>query len=223
MGRTTPRSDLLRMYDDLLAAYGPQQWWPADTPTEVVIGAVLTQNTAWTNVEKAIASLRKAGALDLPHIAALDEAELAALIRSAGTFRIKARRLQALARWVVDEHGGDLTRALSGPTAEVRQRLLQLHGVGPETADAILLYAGNHPVFVVDAYARRVLRRHGLLTDAAAYDVVQAYFEQRLPRDAQLFNEYHALLVEVGKRHCRAVARCTGCPLAHWPHNEANT
>jgi endonuclease-3 related protein len=185
----------------------------------VAIGAVLTQNTAWVNVERAIAALKRAGCVDFGRIAALDEAALGELIRSAGTFRVKARRLQALAAWVLGR-GGTIEAALRGETAEVRASLLAVPGIGPETADAILLYAGGHAVFVVDAYARRVLRRHLLIEGNEPYAVVQAKFERALPRDRQLFNEYHALLVEVGKRHCRARARCAGCPLETMPHDE---
>lgn len=210
---------LQQFHDALAEAYGPRGWWPGDSPTEVAIGAVLTQNTAWRNVERAIAALKAADCLHFGRIAGLSEEALGALIRPAGTYRVKARRLAALAAWVAGR-GGTIEAALAGETGAVRASLLEVSGVGPETADAILLYAGGHAVFVVDAYARRVLVRHGLLRGGERYGEVQAAFERALPRDARLFNEYHALLVEVGKRHCRARARCAGCPLERWPHDE---
>ena len=221
MGESPDRHLLLEMYDALYAAYGPQHWWPADSPTEVVIGAILTQNTAWTNVEKAIRSMKAAGCLDLDSIHAMDLEALGEVIRSAGTYRSKARRLKAFARWLMTEHGGGLTGALSADLSRVRHALLAIAGIGPETADAILLYAAGRATFVVDAYTKRVLRRHRLISGGASYDVVKAVFEQALPHEVQLFNEYHALLVEVGKKHCQARAACTGCPLEHWPHDEA--
>jgi len=206
------------MYDTLRKAYGPQGWWPAETPTEVAIGAILTQNTSWKNVEKAVAALKKAGLLDFRRLNAIAEAGLAEIVRPAGTYRVKAGRLKALAAWVCHRSGGCLEDALKGHMPDVRRDLLSIHGIGPETADAILLYAGNHATFVVDAYTRRVLRRHGLVADTADYAEIQSRFERELPRDAGLFNEFHALLVEVGKRHCRARAHCDKCPLSPWPH-----
>ena len=214
-----PDGVLHEVYERLHAAFGPQRWWPGDSPTEVAIGAVLTQNTAWTNVEKAIIALKQRGCLDFARIRGLDEDDLADIIRSAGTFRIKARRLRALADWV-HRRGGTIEAALKGETARVRKSLLGVDGIGPETADAILLYAGGHAVFVVDAYTRRVLRRHGLLGGDDSYADVQGMFAGALPRDAVMFNEYHALLVAVGKQHCRALAKCDGCPLEHLPHDE---
>jgi endonuclease-3 related protein len=181
---------------------------------------VLTQNTAWGNVEKAIARLKEADALSFARIDGLSEADLGMLIRSAGTFRVKTRRLKALATWVMARGGGEIERALVGDKRhELRTELLAIHGIGPETADAILLYAGEHASFVIDAYTHRVLRRHRLADADATYAELQATFEAALPADVPLFNEYHALLVEVGKRHCRAKARCDGCPLADMPHD----
>jgi endonuclease-3 related protein len=214
-----PADTIVQIHDMLFAAYGPQGWWPGETPTEVAIGAVLTQNTAWGNVERAIAAMKRVGCLDFALLDALGEDELGAVIRSAGTFRVKARRLKALATWVMSR-GGSIESALRGETAEVRASLLAVAGIGPETADAILLYAGGHAVFVVDAYTRRVLRRHHVLDGDEAYVRVQEVIENALPRDADLFNEYHALVVEVGKRHCRMQARCAGCPLEGMPHDE---
>ncbi len=209
---------LKRLYDVLWEAYGPQGWWPARTPTEVAIGAVLTQNTSWKNVERAIAALRAAQLLDFRRLHQVEEANLAECIRPAGTFRVKARRLKALAAWVWHRGGGSLEAALRGNGRAIRADLLRVPGIGPETADAILLYAGGHAVFVVDTYTRRILIRHRLVEPQATYEMIQGRFERELPADAQVFNECHALLVELGKRHCRASAQCEGCPLESWPH-----
>ena len=209
------------IFDRLFAAFGPQHWWPAHTPTEVAVGAILTQNTAWGNVEHAIRNLKQARALSWRKLHALTEAELAELIRPAGTYRVKAARLKALVDAVCTQYGGSLARLLTGELDQVRARLLALHGIGPETADAILLYAGGHPSFVVDAYTKRILRRHFLIDGKAGYEEVRRRFHEALEPDPVLFNEYHALLVELGKRHCRARARCMGCPLADLAHDEA--
>jgi len=210
---------LKRVYDVLLHAYGPQHWWPAKTPTEVVIGAILTQNTAWRNVERAMENLRQAGCLTWESLGRMSEDRLAELIRPSGTFRVKAARLAAFVRVLREGYGGSLDRLLAGPLDEVRRRLLTIHGIGPETADAILLYAGGRPAFVVDAYTRRVLRRHFVTAGRADYETAQRLFQEALPPDAAVYNEYHALLVAVGKRHCRALADCEGCPLAPMPHD----
>lgn len=204
--------------------FGPQFWWPAQTPTEVVIGAILTQNTAWTNVERAIAKLREAGCLSFDRLHALSEPELSELIRPAGTYRVKARRLKTFVDALYRDHDGSLAAMLGGPLAQARARLLALHGIGPETADAILLYAGGRPSFVVDAYTLRILRRHHLIdrpkAKDAAYEATRRLFHESLPPDAAMFNEYHALLVQLGKRHCRVRAQCERCPLADLPHDE---
>ncbi len=210
---------LRAMYDALRNRYGPQHWWPARTPFEVVVGAVLTQNTNWTNVEKAIARLADAAALDPHAIDGMEPARLAELIRPAGYFNVKARRLKNLVGWMVAEFDGDIERMRSEPPGTMRRRLLAVNGVGRETADSILLYALGHPRFVVDAYTFRVAARHGLIAAPADYDELQAVFEDRLESDAALFNEYHALLVRVGKEQCRPRARCQGCPLERFPHD----
>jgi len=194
--------------------FGELAWWPAETPLEVCVGAVLAQNTSWAGAEKALANLRSGGLLgDARAMLALPEARLAALIRPAGTFRVKARRLRALLSWLVERGGGDPARALRGETAALRGELLRVHGVGPETADAILLYAGGHAVFVVDAYARRVLGRHRWFDPGAGYEEIRAFLEGSLPRDPLLYNRFHAEIVTVGKEHCRPSPRCEGCPL----------
>jgi len=207
------------MYRRLLRAYGLQDWWPARTPTEIVVGAILTQNTAWTNVQRAIANLRQARALSWKALRDLSEAELAELIRPSGTYRVKAARLLAFVATLGHEHGGSLESLLDGDLEAARRRLLAIHGVGRETADAILLYAANRPTFVVDAYTKRILRRHHMIEAGADYESVRELFQISLPADAALFNEYHALLVAVAKKHCRSRAACDGCPLAALPHD----
>jgi len=211
------------IYDRLMSAYGRQGWWPGDSDTETVVGAILTQNTAWTNVERALANLRKASAVDWAVLRDLSDAKIAEMIRPAGTFRVKTLRLRAFVSTLWSQHAGSLGNMLSGDLAEVRNRLLAIHGIGPETADAILVYAGHRPSFVVDAYTRRVLRRHGLVTpdESRSYEIVQRVFHRSLEPDAEMFNEYHALLVKVAKRHCRNRATCAGCPLVELPHDES--
>jgi endonuclease-3 related protein len=207
------RRRLLRLYDRLHRRYGPQRWWPARTRFEVVVGAILTQNAAWRNAERAIARLRAADALDLAAVLALPPARLAALLRPSGTFRLKARRLRAFARHVSRRHGGRLGRLLARPLPALRAELLEIPGIGPETADAIALYAAGRPIFVVDAYTRRILARHRLVRPDADYAAVQTFVMTHLPHDPALFNELHALLVRVGKEYCRRQPRCAVCPL----------
>lgn len=207
------RRRLLRLYDRLHRRYGPQRWWPARSRFEVVVGAILTQNAAWRNAERAIARLRAAGVLDLRGVLALPSARLPLLIRPSGTFRVKARRLRAFARHVARCHRGRLGRLLALPLPALRVELRGIAGIGPETADAIALYAAGRPIFVVDAYTRRILARHRLVAPDADYATVQTRFMAHLPHDPGLFNEFHALLVRAGKEHCRTRPRCEGCPL----------
>jgi endonuclease III related protein len=207
------RRRLLRLYDRLHRRYGPQRWWPARARFEIVVGAILTQNAAWRNAERAIARLRAAGALDVQTVLRLPSARLAALLRPSGTFRVKARRLRAFAAHVTRRHGGRLARLLALPLPALRDELRGIPGVGSETADAIALYAAGRPIFVVDAYTRRILARHRLVAPDADYAAVQALLMTHLPHDPALFNEFHALLVRVGKEHCRTRPRCEGCPL----------
>lgn len=210
---------LLELYDRLLAAYGPQHWWPGDGPFEVMVGAILTQNTSWSNVEKAIANLASAGALDPRVLLELPPARLATLLRPAGFFNVKTRRLRSFLRWFEDRHGSSVEALRDQSLSSLREELLSVKGIGPETADSILLYALEKPSFVVDAYTYRVLRRHRLVGEDASYDELKALFEDNLPRETPLFNEYHALLVRLGKESCRAKARCEGCPLEPLPHD----
>jgi len=205
----------LRPFDLLLARHGPQHWWPGETPFEVMVGAVLTQNTAWTNVEKAIANLKRADALSCPAILALSDAALADLIHPAGFFNVKSKRLKALCRFLDERDVADApeTLAARGPLAGLRHDLLAVHGIGEETADSILLYALNLPSFVVDAYTRRAFGRLGLLRGGERYTEVQRRFESQIPREVGLYKEFHALIVQLGKQHCRPKPRCADCPL----------
>ncbi len=209
----SPRARLRRIYRALLQRLGPQGWWPARSRVEVLVGALLTQNTAWKNVEKAIVELRRRRLLTLRALAALPRPLLARAIRSSGYYNMKARYLKGLARHIVTRYGGNLRAMFRRDLAALREELLTLPGIGEETADSILLYAGDHPVFVVDAYTKRILSRHGLLHTHATYGDTQHLLTAALPRDATLYNEYHALLVRVGKEYCRAVPRCEICPL----------
>lgn len=212
-------------YQRLFDAYGPQGWWPAATRDgvadawEIAVGAVLVQHTSWKHVVRAIGALEAASVVSPAAIDAIDDGSLAALIRSAGPPRVKARRLKSLARFVVERCGGSIETLLEGVdkrrvALERRRQLLTVHGVGPETADAILLYAGGAPLFVVDAYKRRVMRRHGWGDSTAKYDEVATFWRRRLPVDTRVYAEAHALLVKVGVEHCRSPQpRCEGCPL----------
>ncbi len=207
------RARLLDIYQRLLAAFGPQHWWPGESPFEVAVGAVLTQNTAWRNVERAIDNLKRAGCLAPEPLLALSHEELAELLRPAGYFNVKARRLRNLLRHLHD-HGGEITTYLNGDLATRRAELLEVNGLGPETVDSILLYAGNRPTFVCDAYTRRLLTRHGLIDEGATYEAMRALFMDHLPEEVALYNEYHALIVRTGYHHCKPRPRCERCPLA---------
>jgi len=205
---------LTSYYEAMLAAFGPQGWWPARTRFEVIVGAILTQNTAWTNVERAIKELKAAGLLrpEAMHKATL--AQIARRIRSAGYFNVKARRIKNFTDHLFERHGGSLNRLFKADSAALRATLLGVNGIGPETADSISLYAALRPEFVVDAYTRRIFSRHGLVRDGAGYDEVKALFTGRLPRDAALFNEYHALIVVTAKEFCKSRKPvCEACPL----------
>ena len=205
---------LRAIYGFLKRSFGPQYWWPAKTPFEVTVGAILTQNTAWTNVEKAIASLRSAGQLSLSALSGLPRKRLARLIRPAGYFNVKAVRLQAWTRYLRAKGCKTDLKPLRGvPTEKLRHEMLEVKGIGPETADSILLYALDRPVFVVDAYTKRVLSRHGLLDERASYGETQDLFIRSLKPSVGLFNEYHALLVALGKDYCRPRPKCAECPL----------
>ncbi len=214
----TTRELLLEIYHLLLDFFGPQHWWPGETPFEVAVGAILTQNTSWTNVAKAIANLKTAGGLDPTKLHEMDPEQLELLIRPAGYFRVKAKRLKNFINWLCDHHGGDLKNLESINTTRLRQELLDISGIGPETADSILLYALNRPIFVVDTYTARVMVRHGLIGPDLDYQQLQDLFMFNLEPDAALFNEFHALLVMTGKDYCKPHPKCSPCPLASLPH-----
>jgi endonuclease-3 related protein len=207
-------STLTDVYHRLLERFGRQGWWPAETPLEVMVGAVLVQNTAWRNVEKAITNLRDAGMLDAPRLAKIHAEELAELIRPAGYYRVKAGRLQNLMLLVAERYDGSVERMFATDPSALRGELLAVRGIGPETADSILLYAGNLPFFVVDTYTHRVLARHSWIDFEADYDALQFHCTAELPHDVAVYNEMHALLVELGKSHCKKKQpQCDGCPL----------
>jgi endonuclease-3 related protein len=206
--------DLRAYYDILLAAHGPQHWWPGRTRFEIIVGAILVQNTSWTNVARAIENLRRAKLLTPRAIESVPAPRLARLIRSSGYFRQKTNKLKNFVRFLRRDYQGSLAKMFRAPAATLRDQLLSVHGIGPETADSILLYAGNHSVFVVDAYTRRMLERHGLVSARFSYEDVRELFERNLPPDATLYNEFHALIVHTGKHFCRPrEPRCGECPL----------
>jgi endonuclease III related protein len=209
----TPRS----YFDALLAAHGPQHWWPGRTRFEIIVGAILTQNTSWTNVERAISNLRTARMLSPQAIRRVRSTRLAQLLRPSGYFRQKTKTLKSFVNFLYDSYGGSLSRLFAAPTAVLRDQLLALRGIGPETADSILLYACKHPVFVVDAYTRRIFERHAQVHAKLTYDEIRRMFESSLPADRQLFNEFHALIVHVGKNYCRPNhPRCSQCSLSRF-------
>jgi len=204
---------LMKIYRTLYQAYGPMHWWPGETPFEVMVGAILTQNTAWTNVEKAIQRLKEKRVLSSGGIHRLEKSQLASLIRPSGYYRIKADRLKAFVDFFFENYGGRVERMRNGDLGTLRQKLLGVKGIGPETADSILLYSLRKPIFVVDAYTRRVLSRHKLVPDDAPYEEIQKLFMDLLPLDEKMFNEYHALFVHLGKTMCKKIPRCESCPI----------
>ncbi len=201
------------IYHRLLARFGPQHWWPADEPFEVIVGAILTQSAAWSNVEKAITNLRGAGALSPRALRKLPRAKLAELVHPSGYYNAKALKLKGFAYWLGNHYDDDLDRLFALDAEEMRQQLLSVHGIGPETADSIILYAAGKPIFVIDAYTRRIISRLGLAPEKDSYAGYQALFMENLPPDAQLFNDYHALLVCQGKNVCRRQPLCGECCL----------
>lgn len=208
------------MFDLLLDHFSPQNWWPGETSFEVMVGAVLTQNTNWKNVEKAMANLKKEDVLTFKSLHAMPLSRLAEQIRPAGYYNIKAKRLRNLTTFIQERYGGDLEAMLRADTGSLREGLLSIKGIGPETADSILLYAANQPVFVIDAYTYRILSRHGMAGEEATYDELQSLFMDHLPDDPGLFNEFHALVVRTGKDFCRKTPLCRDCPLRSWGPSE---
>lgn len=194
--------------------FGPQGWWPGDSPFEIMVGAVLTQNTNWENVRKAIANLKEAGMLSFSALSTLPIDELARLIQPSGYFNIKAKRLMNLLVMLSERYEGRLELLLAEELTVARDALLSVKGIGPETADSILLYAANHPIFVVDTYTHRIFSRHHLIPEESDYHSLQEEFHDRLPAQSALYNEYHALIVALGKEYCRKKnPRCSQCPL----------
>ncbi len=207
---------LLDMHQLLLRHFGPQEWWPGETTLEIMVGAVLTQNTSWTNVEKAIRNLKDHGLLSLKALNTITLDALAQEIRPSGYYNIKAKRLKNLIRLFFEQYGGSLESLSSVDTGDLREHLLAVNGVGPETADSILLYSLQRPVFVVDAYTHRILLRHGMAEEQMEYHELQELFMDNLPEDVDLFNEFHALIVMAGKEYCKRKPLCHACPLGHW-------
>lgn len=204
---------LQNIYRQLINYYGPQHWWPAHEPFEVMVGAILTQSAAWVNVEKAIANLKAAKALSPKSLRQLSLSEAANLIHPCGYYNAKALKLKSLAHWLGEYYNDNLNKLLANDTERLRQELLSIHGIGQETADSIILYAANKPIFVIDAYTRRIINRIGLAPASNSYTAYQALFMGNLPTNAQLFNEYHALLVCLGKNVCRNRPLCQQCCL----------
>lgn len=204
---------LQTIYQTLYKAFGPRHWWPGDTPFEVIVGAILTQNTSWKNVETAIKALKANRLLDPLKLLKVDEGILANTIKSSGFFNIKATRIKHFIRFLFEHYQGRLDNMFSEDLMPLREKLLTINGIGPETADSILLYAGGKPIFVVDAYTKKILVRHHLISKAAGYDETQAIFMENLEKDVPMFNEYHALLVYVGKYFCKRIPLCEDCPI----------
>ncbi len=207
---------LLKIYNSLYNYFGPLNWWPGDTPFEIMVGAILTQNTSWSNVEKAINNLKKEYLLEPQNLYRINQEELAQLIKPSGYYNIKAQRLKNFVTFFVEEFEGSVKKMFSGDSEELRKKLLRVSGVGPETADTILLYAGEKPFFVVDAYTKRIFSRHKLISEDASYHQIQEFFIRNLDSDVELFNEFHAQIVMLGKTICTSKnPDCSKCPIAY--------
>jgi endonuclease-3 related protein len=213
------KSERIRgFYDALYRKYGPQGWWPADNELECVLGAILTQNTAWKNVEKALGNLKERNLISIEKLALIPTSSLAILIRPSGYFNQKAIKIKSFINFLIENYDGSLEKMFDEEGQKLREELLKVKGIGPETADSILLYAARKPVFVVDAYTHRILSRHGLIPVETRYQEIQELFMDSLAEDVQVFNEYHALLVRLGKELCKKSPLCAGCPLEYDPH-----
>lgn len=210
---SSSKKKLMEIYDKLYASFGPQHWWPADDSFEVIVGAILTQNTSWKNVEKAIRNLKEKSLLSPQGLKGIAEPELAILIKPSGYFNQKAKKLKVFMKFFFDDYGGDLKAMFAEELYPLRERLLHLKGIGPETADSILLYALEKPIFVVDTYTYRLCSRHNLVAEDSSYEQIQELFMDNLPSDVQLFNEFHALIVRMGHNYCRRTPVCDDCPL----------
>lgn len=207
---------LMEMFKTLLKSFGPQHWWPGETDLEIMVGAILTQNTNWNNVEKAIDNLKTRDRLSLPALKKVGIHELAQDIMPAGYYNIKAKRLKNLIEYINSCYGLDMARISREETSRLREALLSVNGIGPETADSILLYAFDRPVFVIDAYTFRILNRHGMADEQESYYDLQSVFMDNLPEDSKLYNEFHALIVRTGKEFCKKKPLCKKCPLKQW-------
>ncbi|MFH1626222.1 MAG: endonuclease III domain-containing protein [Pseudomonadota bacterium] len=207
------KEELMLIYQELYDSFGPRKWWPGDTSFEVIVGAILTQNTSWANVEKAIDRLKKGELLDPEGLYRIEEPMLAEAIRPSGYYNVKARRLKKFVDFLFEEYGGDLSLMLSEDVEPLREKLLGINGIGPETADSILLYAGGKLIFVVDAYTKRVFSRHNFVPVTTTYHEIQDLFMKNLPEDVELYNEYHALIVYLGKNLCKRKPNCPDCPI----------
>jgi endonuclease-3 related protein len=210
---------LMEAYRRMFNCFGPRNWWPGDSPWEVMLGAILTQNTAWGNVERAIDNLKTHGLLSATAVADAPLEQLTQLIRPSGYYRQKAKKLKALVEFFKQEYAFSIVKMRGEELPILRNKLLGIFGVGPETADSILLYALDKPVFVVDAYTKRIFSRHGFFPEDYTYRQIQEFFEERLPTEVKLYNEYHALIVYTGKGYCRVTPRCGDCPLAGFPED----
>jgi endonuclease III related protein len=206
----------MEMFHLMFERFGPQHWWPGDGPFEMMVGAILTQNTSWTNVEKAIGNLKRMSLLSTEAMHDISKEKLAEYIRPAGYYNIKAARLKNLVNMLEDNYEGDISRLFDEGTDTQREALLSVKGIGPETADSIILYAANRPVFVIDAYTYRILNRHNLADEQVTYDEMQELFMSNLEQDHELYNEFHALIVKTGKLYCRKTPKCDECPLNGW-------
>ncbi len=210
---TATGKTLMEIYDLLFSAFGPQDWWPAETELEMMVGAILTQNTSWNNVEKAIQNLRERDLLSITKLSQTPASTLTGYIRPAGYYNVKVRRLKNLLKLIEDKYNGDTKGLFSLDTDTIRKELLSVKGIGMETADSIVLYGAGRPLFVVDAYTHRILTRHELIDEEAGYHDLQAFFMDNLPPDVELFKEFHALIVKTGKDFCRRDPLCSPCPL----------
>jgi endonuclease III related protein len=210
------QNKLMEMFRLMFERFGPQHWWPGDGPLEMMVGAVLTQNTNWINVEKAIINLKRMNLLTIEAIHKISKEKLAECIRPAGYYNIKAARLKNLINMLEDKYEGDISGLFNESTDVQREALLSVKGIGPETADSIILYAASRPVFVIDAYTYRILNRHNMADEQASYDEMQEMFMSNLEPDHELYNEFHALIVKTGKLYCRKTPKCDDCPLNGW-------
>jgi len=204
---------LMKIFNLLLSSFGPQNWWPAETELEMMVGAILTQNTSWNNVEKAILNLKEKSLLSIRKLSQIPASILAEYIRPAGYYNLKVKRLKNLIHFIVDRYNGEIKTLFSLDTETIREELLTVKGIGLETADSIVLYGAERPIFVVDTYTHRILIRHGLIEEEAGYNDVQSFFMDNLSHDVELFKEFHALIVKTGKDFCRREPRCPECPL----------